>query len=98
MPRGGMGILLQMAREAELESAMRQVIGPFADRCFSRALPCAERNLILAFGGWLNQLRNPRNCPAASESSRLGSCERARAPDSRMAGMMRAAAYMTKTR
>jgi hypothetical protein len=32
----------------------------FDHECFSRALPCAERNLILAFG-WLNQLRNPRN-------------------------------------
>lgn len=46
----------------------------------------------------LNQLKKPRNWPASSLSSREGSCDKARAPDSRMAGMIRALAYITKTR
>src|ERR1700674_2413728 len=32
----------------------------FVDRYSARALPCSERNLILA-RGWLNQFRNPPN-------------------------------------
>src|ERR1700674_3575262 len=55
------GHFAAMAKEAELESANASGDRPFPDRCFSRAPPRAERNLILAFGGRLNQLRNPRN-------------------------------------
>lgn len=40
----------------------------------------------------LNQLSTPRNQPAPSSSSRVGSRERPRAPESRTEGMMRVAA------
>jgi hypothetical protein len=46
----------------------------------------------------LNQPRKARNLPASSVSSKLGDCDNARDPDSLTAGMMRAEAYMTKTR
>lgn len=46
----------------------------------------------------LNQVRNPSRRPASSSSSKVGSCDKARAPDSRTAGIIRALAYITNTR
>lgn len=46
----------------------------------------------------LNQVKKPSTFVVSSSSSKLGSCDNARAPLSLTAGMMRAAAYMTKTR
>lgn len=46
----------------------------------------------------LNHVKKPRILEVSSSSSRLGSCDSALAPLSLMAGMIRAAAYMTKTR
>lgn len=46
----------------------------------------------------LNQLRKPNIWLAPLLSSSEGSCERALAPDSLTAGIIRALAYMTETR